>query len=448
MSELWSLGAAEIARQVRDGDVGPEDVVQAHLARIAERDGTINAFQIVRDEKAMEEAHALSRRSDLTRLPLAGVPVAIKDNVDVAGEPTRHGSNATPDQPAKRDDELVARLRKAGAIVIGKTRLPELAIWPWTESAAFGETRNPWNPERTPGGSTGGGAAAVAAGMAPITLGSDGGGSIRIPSACCGIAGLRPGPGVIPLPGGATEHWFGMSEFGPMARSVEDVALMFDVLAGTEPRGTPSLPKPLRIALSLRPAIAGARVDPEVKTAVCGIADKLAQAGYQVERSDPPYPFDIGVRFARRWLTGIAEDAERLNFDALEPRTQSMVKAGRWITRKGWQRAAADDPFGARVREWMSNFDVLLMPTLSRPAVPVGHWRKSHWLVALLGAGNWVMTAPWNLARLPAASVPAGMSSDGLPIGLQLVAPNGGERTLLALMAQIQQLQPWLPIAP
>ena len=232
---LAGKSAIEIASLVRSRAVSPVDVIAEHLKRIEALDGEIHAFQLVRRERALAEAATLAAQANLDVLPLAGVPVAIKDNVDVAGEPTRHGSAATTESPADHDDELVRRLRAAGAIVIGKTVMPELAIWPFTEPEAFlPPTRNPWNAERTPGGSTGGGAAAVATGMVPLALGSDGGGSLRIPAACCGIVGLKPGTGVVPLARGAAHHWLGLTEFGPMANSAADLALMLDVLAETE----------------------------------------------------------------------------------------------------------------------------------------------------------------------------------------------------------------------
>ena len=232
LGRLTAMPALEIARAVRQGKVSPVDVVQAHLMQIDRLEPQIRAFQVVLAEQALAEARALARQPGLARLPLAGVPVAVKDNVDVAGAPTRHGSAATPAEPARADDELVRRLRAAGCVVIGKTQMPELAIWPFTEPQASAATRNPWDTERTPGGSTGGGAAALASGMAALALGSDGGGSIRIPAACCGVVGLKPGPAVVPLAGGADIHWHGLTVFGPLARTVSDAAAALTVLAG------------------------------------------------------------------------------------------------------------------------------------------------------------------------------------------------------------------------
>jgi amidase len=220
-ADLTSLSASEMARRVRSRQLSPEQLLQTHLDRIQALDPEIGAFQLVRAEQALQEARDLNDRADLDKLPLAGVPVAIKDNIDVAGEPTRYGSAATSSCPASEDDELVKRLRRAGCIIIGKTKIPELAIWPFTESSAYGDTRNPCNTKRTPGGSSGGSAAAVAAHMAALAIGSDGGGSIRIPAACCGLFGLKPGPGLVPLAGGDCEHWLGMSEYGPLPATLK-----------------------------------------------------------------------------------------------------------------------------------------------------------------------------------------------------------------------------------
>jgi amidase len=451
---LTGMRAVDIARAVRERRVTPEAVIRAHLDRIAAADPVIRAFQAVRADGALADAEALGRRDDLGTLPLAGVPVAVKDNIDVAGLPTRHGSAATPFALARRDDELVRRLRQAGAIPVGKTQLPELAIWPFTEPVAFPATRNPWDLSRTPGGSTGGGAAAVATGMAALALGSDGGGSIRIPAACCGITGIKPGPGVVPLAGGASQHWHGLTAFGPLARCAADAAAMLHVLSGgalsgdtgtgDAGLGTLAPPRPLRIAVSARHPAPGARVAPAVRAALDEAAGLLRAAGHTVTWARPPYPANLGLRFSQRWLAGIAEDAQDLPADALEARTRAMVRRGQRAARR--VRPAAADPFAARATEWLGRYDVLLTPTLARAAVPLGTWAGKGWVRTMLGVGNWLYTTPWNLAGLPAASVPFGCvpsgSDAGLPLGLQIVAPAGGEPVVLALAAQLEQLRP------
>lgn len=446
IAEVTLRSAAELAGLVQRRELSPVEVARGFLDRIDRLDPALGAFQSVRTEAALHEAQALETRADLEHLPLAGVPVAIKDNVNLAGEPTRHGSAATSSVAARDDDALVQRLRRAGAVVIGKTRMPELALWPFTESQAFGPTRNPWNHDRTPGGSTGGGAAAVAARLAPLALGSDGGGSIRIPAACCGIVGIKPGPGIVPLAGGLETHWYGMSEFGPLANTVADAGLMLDVLAETNAYRAANLAgETLRIAISTTFPALGGRVSREVKAVVEKTAACLGGAGHRVEEADPPYSTSMALGFTRRWLSGVAADTAAIVEDEgqLEARTRAIARVGRWLQRRGLATPASDDAFGSQVDRWFSTHDVLLMPTLSTPAVPVGQWQGKGGLRTMLGAAGWILTPPWNLARVPALSVPAGMSAEGLPIGVQLVGPRGSERRLLGLAAQLEALQPW-----
>lgn len=445
ISQITSASAMEMAELVRGGQISPVEVLRAHLDRIEMLDGDLHAFQVVLADQAQAEAEAMARRADLAELPLAGVPVAVKDNVDVRGVATRCGSAATPPEPAGADDELVNRLRRAGCVVIGKTQMPELAVWPFTEPAAFPATRNPWDKTRTPGGSTGGGAAAVAAGMAALALGSDGGGSIRIPSACCGLFGIKPGPGVVPLAGGLTEHWCGMTEFGPLARTVSDAALALDVLAGARAYRDPRPPdRPLRIAYSPRHPTPGVRVAPAVREAVDAAVEALTAAGHTLVPAKPPYPASLGLRFSNRWLAGIAADARELPAGELEARTRKMARRGQRVARK--VKPGSADPWSSRAAGWLAEYDALITPTLSREPVPIGTWARGGWVRTMLSVANWLFTAPWNLARLPAASIPFG-SHQGLPIGLQVVAPAGCEATILSIATQLEQIKPWTRLA-
>jgi amidase len=445
-NDLTSAPATEIARLVRERRVSPPEVVRAHLARTRALEPTLGAFVAVREREAAAEAEALAQRPEFEALPLAGVPVAVKDNVDVAGLPTRHGSAATSDVPVDGDDELVRRLRAAGCVVVGKTKMSELAIWPFTETAAFGSTHNPWEVSRTPGGSTGGGGAAVAVGMASLALGSDGGGSIRIPASCCGVFGLKPTPGLVPVAGGAKTHWYGMTAFGPLARTVADAALVLDVLAGRGDFSDPQAPdRPLTIAFSARHPAVGARAAGAVTDALGRAVSTLREAGHTLVEARPPYPTDLGLRFGSRWLAGIAEDAEGLEPESLEPRTRKMARIGRRAARR--VKPAAADRFADRAGDWLSSYDAFLTPTLARAAVPIGTWENAGWVRTTLGVGNWLYTTPWNLAGLPAASIPSG-SDDGLPIGVQIVAPGGGEKTILAIAAELERRRPWPRIAP
>ncbi|HUC59716.1 MAG TPA: amidase family protein [Streptosporangiaceae bacterium] len=445
--DLCALPATEMARMVRLRLVSPVELVQAHLDRIALTEPVIRAFQAIRAEAALSEAKALADSAGLGELPLAGVPLAVKDDIDVAGEPTRRGSAATPATPAARDDLLVSKLKQAGCIVIGKSQLPELAIWPFTEPAAFAATRNPWITERTPGGSTGGGAAAVVSGMAALALGSDGGGSLRIPAACCGAFGFKPGRGVVPLGGDGRPRWLGLIEYGPIARTVADAALMLDVLSGKNSFRDPQpLENPISIAFSDKHPFPGAKATDRVRAELRYATAMLRNTGHSLLEDNPPYPASLGLRFLTRWLKGIAEDAAGLEANLLEPRTQRMVKAGRFLGRRA--KPAAADPYGRQLAPLFARYEALLTPTLTSGPPPVGTWEGVGWFKTTLGVARWVYTAPWSLAGLPCASLPFGHDNDGLPIGIQLVGPPGGDLRLLSLAAQIEQLRPWPRLAP
>src|SRR6266702_8846739 len=321
MQTLTYPTAVDLAAGVRAGRLSPREIVDTCLARIAATDPEIGAFQLVDADGARRAAGALAGRADLSDLPLAGVPVAIKDNLDVAGLPTRHGSAATSPRPAVRDDPLVARLRAAGAVVVGKTRMPELAVWGFTESRAFGGTRNPRDPSRNAGGSTGGGAAAVAAGMVPLAIGSDGGGSLRIPAANCGVVGVKPGRAVDAL---ASGHWYGCTAFGPIAATVADAALALDVLAGVDRwRQVRDDGAPLRFAVSLRSPSPIGRPDAAARAALA-LAASLAG---RVVRADPPYPRTLINQWARCWLAGVAREVDERGLD---PARLNPVPAPPW----------------------------------------------------------------------------------------------------------------------
>ncbi len=308
--------ASEIATGVRAGTLDPREVAGEALARIAAVDPAIGAFERVLGASALAAAEALVARADLASLPLAGVPIAVKDNLAVAGEVTGGGTRAGAERPAERDHPTVARLRAAGAVVVGLTRVPELCIWPFTDGPR-GTARNPWDPTRTPGGSSGGSAAAVAAGMVPVALGNDGLGSIRIPAACCGLFGLKPGRGVVPSEVGA-HSWFGWSENGPLTTTVDDAALVLGVLAGTG-AAWPELPAPgasgavpLRVAVALGPPAPGVRVDPAWTRAAEQAAGVLADAGHRVRAGAPPAPIRFLPRILASWMAGTADDAAAL----------------------------------------------------------------------------------------------------------------------------------------
>jgi amidase len=445
--------AVGLAAAVRSGQASPVEVLEEHLERIAALDGRLGAFRVLRTEQVRAEARALEDRGDLTGLPLAGVPVAIKDNVDLAGLPTRNGSAATTDEPAVADAELVRRLREAGALLVGKTSVPELCLWPFTESEAFGIARNPWSLDHTPGGSSGGSAAAVAAAMVPIALATDGGGSIRMPASNCGLLGIKPGHGVVPFPADGVSTWSQMSEFGPLATTVADLGLALGVLAGTTTYRAVAPPeRPLRIGVSARPGAVGVRVHPEVRAAMEATAQVLADAGHQVETTDPPWRNGDAAPFLQRAFYGCAEDTDRLSWEALEPRTRAEARVGRLLRRARPAPSGPPERVLARYRAWFADHDVLLSPTLAAPPLRIGAYQGKGLGRTILGLSAYMpFCPPLNLVGFPAASVPATTSADGLPLGVQLAAAPGGEGLLLSLARQLETLRPWprhAPMAP
>ncbi len=351
--EIAFAGAAKQAEMVRAGEVSPRELVELYLGRIERLDPQLNSFRVVLAERALLEAEqAEARLKGGDERPLLGVPIALKDEVDLAGELSTHGTDAYPD-PAAADCEMVRRLREAGTIVVGKTHLPELAICGFTESATWGVTRNPWDPQRTPGGSSGGSAAAVAAGLVPIASASDGGGSIRIPASSCGLFGLKPSRARVSL-APLVEHWNGLSAAGCLSRSVLDTALWLDVVSGgsADPEA-PQLPErpfvesartspgKLRIAYSTAPPRAAAppTVSDVAKDAVAETAELLRLLGHETAQRDPDWG-GIGNNITPRYLRGVAEDVATVpRPERLERRTKGFAQLEpadhRWHVRAG-----------------------------------------------------------------------------------------------------------------
>ncbi|RVW00555.1 amidase [Rhodococcus xishaensis] len=439
--------AVSIASRVRSGALSPVAAVDDALGRIEQRDPRIQAFVRVLGERARAEAEALAGRTDLASLPLAGVPVAIKDNVQVQGEPMRDGSAATDPQPSASDHPTVARLRAAGAIPVGLTAVPELCVWGAVDSPGV-ITRNPWNPDRVPGGSSGGSAAAVAAGMVPIALAADGMGSIRIPSAACGVFGIKPGRGVVPSELG--EHsWFGMSENGPIASTVEDAALMLSVLADEPDLGQIPQSRPLRIGVAVNAPSPILRVDRQWASGVEKTAALLAEAGHSTSQTRVPYPPNMTAAFAR-WMAGTADDVADLDPALLQPRTRRHAAVGRMIKRAGLVRQSQVDRIEARMRSFFSAYDVVVTPSLAQPPVAALPWSEKSWISNVVANVRYApFSAMWNVLGWPAASVPVGMHSGSrTPLAVQIVAPPGGERTVLAVAAEIEHRQGWLRHSP
>jgi amidase len=449
---------------VRAGEVSPKELAQLYLERIGRLDPQLNAFRKVFAEKAMleaEQAEARVRAGD--ERPLLGVPIAIKDEVDVAGEINSHGTDAFP-EPAKQDSEMVRRLREAGAIVIGLTHLPELAICGFTESATFGVTRNPWNPQRTPGGSSGGSGSAVAAGLVPIASAGDGAGSIRIPAACCGLFGIKPSRGrasLAPL----IEGWRGMAVLGSLSRNVLDSALWLDVISGgsseAEAPAPPerpfvesaqTLPGKLRVAYStLAPrAMLPPTVSDEAKQAVADGAELLRSLGHDVAPRDPDWG-GIGDVISARFLKGVAETVEEVPHpERLESRTRGFGRLGKVLPEALYAKAMERRPAEqARVNAIFDDHDVLVMPVMGGTALPVRRWEGKGALQTVLGMGRFYpYCVPWNHLGNPAMSVPTGFSADGMPLAIQVIGRPGDEATLLSLAAQIEAERPWADRRP
>ncbi len=463
--EAADLAFAGIARQaelVRSGEVSPAELVELYLRRIERIDPLLNSFRIVFAERALAEARqAEGRRGAGSDRPLLGVPVAVKDNHDVAGEVSTHGSRAFG-PAAQRDSEIVRRIKQAGAIVIGKTHLSELAILPWTETAAWGMTHNPWDPGRSAGGSSGGSGAAVAAGLVGAASASDGGGSIRIPAAVNGLFGLKPQRGRVSLMPDA-QHWHGLSQAASVTRRVLDSAVWLDAVAGPAEGDAHSVPAPdrpfsdyarsapgrLRIAVSLAPATR-ARVTGEVRRAVAETADTLRALGHDVREADPDYGL-LEPIFGPRWLRGIRDDVERLPHpERLERHTRQIAALARLVNDGTLRRALAAEPARARrMNRVFDEHDLLLTPTMPAPANPLGRYQGRSIAAALRGAGEIVaFTSPWNVTGQPAASLPAAATDAGVPIGVQLVAQPNDEGTLLSVAAQLEAEIGWVERRP
>jgi amidase len=455
-ADLVFAGPARQAELVAAGEVTPRALVDACLERIGRLDSQVNAFRVVLAEEARAAADALDGASADGR-PLFGVPVAIKDDMDLAGEPTLFGTGILS-PPAASDSEIVRRLRQAGAIVIGKTNVPELTIWPWTESAARGVTRNPWHLERTPGGSSGGSAAAVAAGMVGLATASDGLGSIRIPAACCGLFGLKPQKDRVSIaPKATATGWHGLTHYGVLTRSVRDTAFVLDAIAD-RPTGEPlasaagRAPMRLRVALSYKaPAMFVARPSADVRRAVEGIASTLRELGHEVIARDPDYEIAPFFRGMSRWLRGIRDDALATgDVRRLERKTRAMKRIGDITPARRLARSLAEEAeWARRLDGFFDDVDVLLTPVNGRAPFAAGKYLDRGLASAYNRASTFTpWPGVWNMTGQPAASIPAGWDADGLPLAAQLVARTDGEATLVALAAQLEEARGWTDRRP
>jgi amidase len=452
-TDLCFAGAAEQARLIAAGEVSSRELVEAVLARIERLDPTLNAFRVVFAERALTEAdQADARRGAGATRPLLGVPVAIKDDADVAGEITAYGSLAHGDAVA-RDGEVVRALREGGAIVVGKTHVPELMMFPYTESLGYGATRNPWSLDHSPGGSSGGTGAAVAAGLVGVGLGSDGGGSVRIPSAFCGLFGIKPQRDRISL-GPKREHWHGLSVFGPLARRVADAALFLDVASGGGGFAEAAAREQgrLRVAVSTKlPPGVIARLGGEQRAAVEATGDLLRTLGHEVAEREIDYGPVAWQDLVARYLRGIHDDGVAMAHpERLEPRTRAMVRLGGLVPPAVVAKARAAEPsIAARVNAIFDHADVALLPGPAGPPFRVGqfHGRGALWTLNAIAA-RVPYYGIFNVTGQPAASVPAGFDAAGLPLAVQLVGRPADEATLLSLAAQIEGARPWADRRP
>lgn len=455
---LAGLSATQIADLVRAQKVSAVEVVSASLERIRQVDPLLRSFTALRASEAIAEAKVLDSGGLGQDAPLAGVPVAVKEEYDVQGLVTTLGGVANS-TPARSDSEAIRRLRAAGAIIVGKTAMPEFGQFPDTFTHHSGVTLNPWNREYSPGGSSGGSAAAVAARLVPLALGSDGGGSIRIPASCCGLIGLKPERGRISL-APLTDHWYGLVSLGVLSRTVADTALAYDVIAGPMPADrwrarpwTQSLsaslavsPERLRIGWTARSVLPGLGNDPGIDAALADLVLRLESLGHTVTEAPGRWPIPTDS-FLIRFFAGMHTEAALVEHPArLSRHTRRSAGVGRLVP-SGLLRAAVRR--GRRVAtalndRFLTCHDVLLVPTMPRLVPRAGYLTGRGTVDALLRSTPYVAnTAIFNVSGHPALSIPAGLSSSGLPIGMQLVSRPGQEGLLLALAAELEADRSW-----
>jgi aspartyl-tRNA(Asn)/glutamyl-tRNA(Gln) amidotransferase subunit A len=456
--ELCELSATELLARYKAKTLSPVEATKAVLARAERVEPKINAFTLIDPERALAQAKESEARwaKGQPKGRLDGVPASIKDLMLTKGWPTLRGSLTVDEAgPWNEDSPAVVRLKENGAVLFGKTTTPEFGWKGVTDSKRSGVTRNPWKLDRTPGGSSGGGTAALAAGVGPLALGSDGGGSIRIPCGFSGVFGIKPNFGRVPAwPPSAMGT---LSHHGPMARNVRDAALMLNVLAEPDPRDWQSLPydgrdwtadlvkgvRGLKVAYS--PALGYAKVHPEVAAAVAAAAKAFAELGATVEETDPGFA-DPTPCFKMHWWVGAAGGFGSMPKEKLalmDVELQQIVSDGQRITAADYHNATSQRfALGQHMRAFHQRYDLLLTPALAVPAfaagtlAPDGWESEEYWL-------KWTpFTYPFNLTQQPACSIPCGFSSDGLPIGLQIVADNYREDLVLRAAQAYETARP------
>jgi amidase len=452
---LAFLPALEQARLVREGEVSSVELVEEYLARIERFDPDLNAYVTVCADEALAQARSPEPG------PFSGVPLPIKDLTETAGIRTTFSCRAFAQYVPARDMEVVRRLRAAGFVPIGKTNTPEFGMTVVTESELNGIGRNPWNLERTPGGSSGGAAAAVAAGLAPIAHGSDGGGSIRIPASCCGVFGLKPARGrVSPAPYGDV---YGLSNPGPLARTVADAAAFLDAIEGPvagDPYVAPPPRRPfhdevgahpgrLRVGLGLTPPHP-VPVDERCAAAAREAAHMLEELGHEVEEAELPQVAEALQLFGVVWQT-IPTLYPFEDPSLLEPLSAAFVERARATPSVEYVQAfAALQGYVRALAAAYARYEVVLTPTLAQLPLPVGWVREPDdpWEQYDRAAAFTPFTPAVNVAGLPAVSVPFSWTEDGLPLGVQLIGPPAGEGVLIRLASQIEEARPWADRRP
>jgi amidase len=464
-SDLMFRPAIELAEMVRAGEISALELVEGSLERIGELNPALNAFVEVDTEGALEAARAIGPRDSR---PFAGVPVAIKNNRPVKGLRLTYGCELMASHVAEYDHNVSRRLRDAGFVIVGTTTLPEYGILPTSEARLFGPTRNPWDLSRTPGGSSGGAAAAVAAGMVPVAHGNDGGGSVRIPAACCGLVGLKPARGRISVAPELGDSSLGID--GMLTRTVADTAAILDVLAGYEPGDATWAPPPaepfalaaargpgrLKIALARTPPVAAATVEPSSARAVDDAAELLRSLGHEVQEVEPPWQADgigeiFGMVFSSQIALSIAYSGRIAGREPtaadMEPMSWAIFSMIRGLGAIESQAAMVQlQSFARRLVTFLAPYDALLTPALAERPLPLGTLDTAapDPMATFTRSGLFTPFTPViNASGQPAISLPLYQGEDGLPLAVQIVGRPAGEEALLALSAQLEAALPW-----
>jgi amidase len=464
-SDLMFRSASELASMVRTGEVSSRELVEISLERIEELNPQLNAFVDVDAERALAVADEVQPGDER---PFAGVPIAIKNNRPVNGLRLTYGCSLMKDFVADYDHNVTRRLRDAGFVIVGSTTLPEYGILPVSEARLFGPTRNPWDLERTPGGSSGGSAAAVASGMVPVAHGNDGGGSIRIPAACCGLVGLKPSRGRISAAPELGDSSLGID--GVLTRTVADTAAILDVLEGYETGDATWAPPPsepfaqsaagtpgrLRIAATTLAPIAEAVVDPIAAQAVADAAELLRSLGHEVVEVEPPWRVEglqelFGAVFSNHIALSIAYSGAVAGREPVEQDMEPMSWAIYSMIQKlgavqGMAAVVQLQAHSRRLVSFLDPYDALLTPALAERPLPLGTLDTAapEPMSTFTRSGLFTPFTPiFNASGQPGISLPLFQGEDGLPLGVQIVGRPAGEAALLALASQLEEALPW-----